>query len=55
MKETAEIISKSIGQSGKNIDYLLNLNQYFMDNKICDDYIRIMTDMVMKMKHKSKL
>ena len=46
MEQCAEIISKSIGPSGKNTDYLYQLDQYFVSHGIDDQYIRTLTRMV---------
>ena len=55
MQQSAQIIATSVGPSGTNRDYLYQLNRYFVDNGIDDEYVRMLTRCVKAIRSKSKL
>lgn len=46
MEQCARIIAKSVGPSGKNTDYLYQLDRYFTEHDIADEYIRTLAQLV---------
>ena len=56
MENSSNIISKAKGPSGKNSDYLLNLNEYLINNNMKDEYINELSKLVnKKIKNTSKI
>ena len=47
----AKIIAKSEGESGKNCDYLGNLERFLKKNKFCDDYIDNLSGLVKRIQN----
>jgi len=51
---TADIILNSVGPSGKNIDYLLNMASYLRHIGVCDPYVMRMESIVLHLERKRK-